>query len=144
MLRNGWSSLQRNHWPTFTGIRKQARTAYQASYFNKPQVTRKALRPIYAMREKLSGLVFLDPLIPETIRVIDETLAALPDKGPLEGTTLNLLAGLVGRQLANLGRATSIAPADEDDPLMDILDEVENLVSSRSIVYGTSTLTWDF
>ena len=26
MLRNRWSSLQRNHWPTFTGIRSDLRT----------------------------------------------------------------------------------------------------------------------
>ncbi len=126
-------------------VRQSARAAYRASFHNKAQVTRKALRPIHAIRKKLDGLAFLDPLIPSTIEAIDLALATVPDKGPIEGTTLNLLAGLLGGQLANLGQASPDSDQNESD-----IDEEDHFSTPQATpqtyptVHGTSALKWDF
>jgi hypothetical protein len=129
-------------------IRQQAKTAYRTSYLNKIQVTRKALRPIHAIRQKLIGLFFLDPLISATIRTIDETLAAVPDQGALEGVILNQLSGLLGGQLANLGRATveeqQCSETDDDEVAIDSINNAEVYAQGGPVVCGTSALKWDF
>ena len=129
-------------------IRQQAKTAYRASYLNKIQVTRKALRPIHAIRQKLTGLIFLDPLISATIRTIDQTLAAVPDQGPLEGVILNQLSGLLGGQLANLGRTTveelECCEAEIDEAALDSIGDVDVYAHRGPVVCGTSALQWDF
>jgi hypothetical protein len=92
-------------------VRTAARAAFEQSYVGKSSVTRKALRPILAMREKLSGLVFLDPQVGAMIATIDTTLDELPRSGPIEGRDLNMLAGLLSRELARMG----LASAEEED-----------------------------
>ncbi|MBD1401860.1 DUF3150 domain-containing protein [Pelovirga terrestris] len=84
-------------------IRTTAKTTFDASYVGKQSVTRKALRPINAIREKLVALAFLDSEIPPLINSIDDTLNQLPLSGPIEGQYLNLLAGLLSRQLMRMG-----------------------------------------
>ncbi len=124
-------------------VRQAARTAYQSSYLNKTSVTRKALRPILTIRQKLSGLMFLDPLVAQALISIDETLALIPSKGALEGVALNLLAGLLGRQLAQLGR-----PQQADDLETELenseFEERKQSAEAGPAVYGSSALAWDF
>ena len=92
-------------------IRAAAQSAYGSSYRGRSSVTRKALRPIQAIREKLAGLCFLGPIVTQALAQIDQSLDQVPQTGPIEGASLEELADLLGRQLANLG-----CPEPEEEP----------------------------
>jgi len=130
-------------------IRTMAKTAFDASYVGKSQVTRKALRPIHAIREKLVALAFLDQQIPPLIHSIDDSLNQLPVSGPIEGQYLNLLAGLLRRELARMGLPMD-QQVEEEEPfnIVDVDDEWSVPVAAlaamnegRSIA---TALNWDF
>jgi len=103
-------------------VRVAAKQAFEATFIGRQEVNRKALRPILAIKEKLQGLSFLDPeTVSETISTIDEVIGKLPKKGPITGSNLDMLAGLVGRRLANIGLPLppEIEPdtaAEEEEP----------------------------
>lgn len=125
-------------------VRFAATRAYEYSFVGKQEVTQKALRPIRTIRAKLEGLAFLDPSIGETIKTIDDTLSKLP-KGAIKGTDLNMVAGLLSRQLANMGRT------DEDDPELpddDINESVEKAFTAEipmpQDTGRVAPITWDF
>ena len=103
-------------------VRVAASHAFEKTFVGKKEITRKSLSPINAIREKLVGLLFLDPSISETIQIIDDTLQKLPADGAIKGTDLNMVAGLVGRQLANMGRTYAADEQDGDK----YEDELEN------------------
>ena len=122
-------------------VRLMARRAYEYKFVGKQEITQKALRPIKAIRTKLVGLLFLDPSIAETIQVIDDTLSKLPLDGTIKGTDLNMVAGLLGMQLANLGR---VLPQDQDGE-DDTNDEAQDVVSTVSDNTGkVAPIAWDF
>ncbi len=83
-------------------VRGMASTAYSASYEGKSSVTRKALRPISAIREKLSALEFLSPDISTLIAGIDQAMDSIPSNGPIQGYRLDMLNRLL-RELSHLG-----------------------------------------
>ena len=108
-----------------------AKLSYEESFVGKLSVSRKSLRPISAIREKLSGLAFLDHSISEAIVSIDETLNKLPKSGLIEKTDLDMVAGLVGRRLANFGKALHVEPQQEEIET----EEFEEFVESVEVVY---------
>lgn len=65
------------------------------SLTGREHVTRKFLRPVRAIRDKLSGLAFLDPDIAPLVGSIDDVLAALPQVGPIDGASLAALRGVI-------------------------------------------------
>ena len=105
-------------------VRLAAKESFNTSFEKVSAVTRKALRPILAIREKLKGFSFLDPLFGETIAIIDEIILQLPKSGPIEGKSLDMVAGLVGRRLSNLGWALPPEPEPEEE-----IDEEEEPVN---------------
>ena len=130
-------------------IRTMARTAFDASYTGKQSVTRKALRPINAIREKLVALAFLDQQIPPLIHSIDDTLNQLPLSGPIEGQYLNLLAGLLSRQLMRMGLPAEQQVDEEEafngadsDEEMDI--PLAALAAMNETRQPATALQWDF
>lgn len=130
----------------FHEIRVQAKTAYEATFVGRREVTRKALRPIAAMRDKLQGLSFLDPEIAETIHGIDEVVTKLPKSGPITGADLDMLAGLVGRRLANIGRPLPDNPqeAEEDDLEDGIQGDGSPMPAASIIPQRLAPLVYDF
>ena len=54
-------------------------------------MTRKVLNPILRLRDKLSGLAFVDPGIAPIVKRLDVGLAQLPNNGALEGEVLTQL-----------------------------------------------------
>jgi len=121
-------------------VQVAARHAFENSFVGKQEITHKTLRPIKLIREKLVGLLFLDPSIAETIQVIDDTLAKLPEEGAIKGTDLNMVAGLVGRQLANMGRVVTEVEVVEEVPEEAIpADIIASLDTGR-----VAPITWDF
>ena len=129
-------------------IRVAARQAYETSFIGKLEVTRKALRPLKSIREKLAGLAFLDPSIADTLLIIDATLDKIPKTGAIKGCELNMVAGLLGRQLANLGRVVppeaphEVSSEDDDEYEEEIVYVDEDDTSEE--VHEITTLNWDF
>lgn len=106
--------------------RTAAKLANDTSFAGKLSVTRKALRPIVSMRDKMAGLIFLNPAeIQSMIGVIDQTIAALPKSGPIEGVHFNSLVGLIAR-LSKMGSTFTMA--------VDVEEEEEEVVSSDPII----------
>jgi hypothetical protein len=124
-------------------IRMAAKTAFEESFVGKASVSRKALRPISAIREKLLGLAFLDPSCSETIASIDETLAKIPKNGPIEKTDLDMVAGLVGRRLANFGRTLPVEPEPEPE-IEEVEPEPEIVLAAIPQPQQIAPLAWDF
>lgn len=126
-------------------VRVAAKSAYESSYLGRSSVTRKALRPVAAIREKLAGLCFLGPVVIDALEVIDQTLAQVPQNGPIEGPTLKMLSGLLGRKLANMGRPDGEEqepePSLEDEALS---EERKDLPSGPLPPQPTAALAWDF
>jgi hypothetical protein len=122
-------------------VRLTARQTFENSFVGKQEISRKTLRPIKSIREKLAGLLFLDPSISETIQVIDDTLNRLPD-GAIKGIDLNMVAGLVGRQLATMGLSVQQEPEGEDE-LDDELILPEEIIVSED-TGKVAPITWDF
>ena len=127
-------------------VRVVARQTYENSFVGKQEISSKTLRPIKSIREKLVGMLFLDPSIGETILSIDETLKKLPEKGAIKGTDLNMVAGLVGRQLANMGRIVVNNPEVDSD---EAIEEAEESVVVPEEIISPNTgkvepITWDF
>lgn len=93
-------------------INQQARQAWEESYKGRPSVTRKALRPIKSMLDKLRGLEFLSPYLLTLAVQVEEVLASLPKSGPIEGRNLTSLIGIL-HVLGDL--PLDEVPADEED-----------------------------
>ncbi len=123
-------------------VRLVARRVFEKTFVGKQEVTFKALSPIMTIREKLVGLQFLDQSITDTIQIIDDTFSIIPADTAIKGTDLNMVAGLVGRQLANMGRPVA-TDADEEDlefPGEDqALDEIVSQDTGKVV-----PITWDF
>ena len=133
-------------------IQVVARQTFENSMVGKLEITHRTLRPIKAIRAKLTGMLFLDPAIAETIQVIDDTLNKLPEDGVIKGTDLNMVAGLVGRQLANMGRAiTTQEPDSEEAEELQGEDETETPgidipveIIQQQDTGKVAPITWDF
>lgn len=117
-------------------VRMAAENAYKESFVSRLSVSRKALRPIAAIREKLSGLSFLDHSIIDAIQSIDETLNKLPRTGPIEKTDLDMVAGLVGRRLANFGRTLPVEPEQEVETELELEAEAELEAAPEPIIFA--------
>lgn len=126
-------------------IRVAAKTAYEASYSGKTEVTQRALRPIVQIREKLMGLGFLDVSLVDTIRDIDDVINCVPAKGPISGKALNLLSGLLGNQLMHLGRPKVVAA---EEPLEEVVNEEEMdapaPMDAEPVTTTVTSIDWDF
>lgn len=75
----------------FHEIAQLAREALEKSFQGKGEVTRKALNPFKAIRDKLDGLSFMDGRFQAVIREIDRLLMAVPAKPPIAGIPLDQL-----------------------------------------------------
>ena len=122
-------------------VRSVARRAFDRLFVGKEEVSKSKLRPIKLIREKLTGMLFLDPSIAEAIEIIDDTLEKLPEAGSIKGTDLNMVAGLLGRQLANMGRVVRQENENEDvgEEATEVIAEAVNQHTGK-----VEPITWDF
>ena len=118
-------------------IRETAYWATKYYFTDREEITRKTLRPVKAIREKLAGLHFLHPTIIETVQLIDDTLNRLPKYGAITGDDLATVADLVKKQLATMGRMSLRQHGS---------DEMLNVAPSR-LTENTgkvAPIAWDF
>ena len=76
-------------------IASESRDFMRASLTGRNEVTHKFLRPVRAIRAKLSGLAFLDACIAPLVSSIDEVLAVVPKAGRIDGASLSALRGVI-------------------------------------------------
>lgn len=76
-------------------IAVEARVYRVASLTGKNEVTRRALAPLRRIRDKLSGLSFMDASITSKIEAIDEVLDRLPRRGEIRGGLLRDIEAVV-------------------------------------------------
>ena len=69
-------------------ISQQARETLEESFQGKTTVTRRALSPLKALRDKLEGLSFVDSGFRAVVLEIDRLLAGIPDRLPIQGRVL--------------------------------------------------------
>lgn len=123
-------------------IRTMAKTAYETSFAGKTEVTRRAIRPIIAIREKLVGLGFLNVNIVDLVRDIDDVLSSMPQKGAIDGKELDMAAGLLANRLCNMG----MLKADTINDFMESDIDSHDVVITREEVEReeVKAINWDF
>ncbi|MFO1431268.1 MAG: DUF3150 domain-containing protein [Candidatus Competibacteraceae bacterium] len=116
-------------------VAQEAQMLWRESLQGRNQVSRRVLRPVLALREKLQGWALLDPTVAPIVQRIDLALAALPRRGPLAGNDLNTLAGLVfllsdPDRMRQHGQAVlDSPPAEPDTERLDPTDVLESPVT---------------
>lgn len=76
-------------------IAKSASETWKNCYEGKAEVIRKALSPLKSMYDKLMGLTFVEPRASSIASLISTALGSIPKRGPITGSTLLMLQGLV-------------------------------------------------
>lgn len=94
-------------------VAQVARSTWVSSYQGRIEVGQKAVRPVRAMLEKITGLVFLEPGLNELVAGIGAVLGALPESGPIKGADFAALCGAL-HLLGNIPEARLMA---ENPPL---------------------------
>jgi hypothetical protein len=79
----------------FGEVARAATETWHRCYAGKTEVTRKALSPLKAMLDKLTGLSFMEPRVAPVAELIRTAFGYIPKRGPVSGGTLILLQGLV-------------------------------------------------
>lgn len=101
-------------------IGKLAKDAWEESYKGRTEVTRKALRPLKAISDKLTGLAFVAPeKIWGLVTNVNAALDAVPKTGPVTGSCL---MGIVG-VLAELSDLAGFMSATEKDAMFASISE---------------------
>ena len=79
----------------FSEIAKGAQEMYRDRLSGRTSIAHDTLNPLWVLRDKLSGLSFVDPLAQPAVTLIDSVLGKLPKKGSLAGGNLLMVQGLV-------------------------------------------------
>lgn len=73
----------------------KATESWENSFSGKTKVTRKAIRPLMAIREKLSGFQFSNSLATPLLELIERALRAIPATGPIENESFVALQSII-------------------------------------------------
>lgn len=101
-------------------VGEMARSLQADSLSGRDKVTRKALRPLKAARDKLVGFTFLDARVQAIADMIDTVCDAVPADGPVEGADLAMLWGITG-MLMDPVRMMAVADTYQPDSAADFL-----------------------
>jgi len=141
----------------FYEITKDATDIWKKVFEGKTEVTHKALSPLKTMREKLSGLSFVEPHVAPVIEILDATLERVPKRGLISGTSLFMLQGIVsllkdGNDLLAQAEAMMTSPAPEnvlaaffgeqeqDEPVLELDEEMEEVEPAFVPVFATGRI----
>jgi len=108
----------------FAEVSSEANNALEQTFKGRNRVTRRALRPIKRIRDKLDGLSFLDVRVSPIVDWIDEILADLPKGGAIEGRALNDLESAM-HTLADSDRLKAMGQSRLSPDQVDSDDEDE-------------------
>ena len=141
----------------FYEITKDATDIWKKVFEGKTEVTHKALSPLKTMREKLSGLSFVEPHVAPVIEILDATLERVPKRGLISGASLFMLQGIVsllkdGNALLAQAEAmmTSPTPAnvlaaffgeqEHDEPVLELEEEMEEVEPTFVPAFATGRI----
>ncbi len=110
----------------FDEIAKQAQQAYDKSFKDKDEVTRKALSPIKLIKQKLHGLSFTEPNIAPIVSLINSALNCIPKRGIIKDGDLEMFKKLL--QLLT-----------EKHTLLDIAEKIYNGTQEQEILQSLVT-----
>ena len=79
----------------FSEITKDASDIWKKCFEGKTEVTHKALSPLKTMRDKLTGLSFVEPHVVPVIELIETALTKMPKRGTISGAPLLMVQGVV-------------------------------------------------
>jgi outer membrane receptor protein involved in Fe transport len=79
----------------FGEISKEAQVVWNKVFAGKTEVSHKALSPLKAMRQKLSGLSFVEPKVAPIADLIESAVSSVPKRGLISGQPLLTIQGLV-------------------------------------------------
>lgn len=97
-------------------IAQQSSEILKKSFEGRVEATQKIVRPFAAIREKLSSLAFVDPIIAPIVDEIDRVMEELPKTGKFSGTPFHALRGLAELMAdADRLREYAVAMVDADD-----------------------------
>jgi len=74
---------------------KDANSMWDTTFAGRSEITQKTLGPLRSLESKLSGLTLVDPLVQPVIAMIQDALSRMPPSGPIAGTDLATVQGLV-------------------------------------------------
>ncbi len=96
MINSGLPDEVKNLGNTlFSEIAKDANEIWTKVLEGKTEVTHKALSPLRTMKEKLSGLSFIDPHVVPVVNMLGMVLDKMPVKGYISGASLLMVQGVV-------------------------------------------------
>lgn len=122
-------------------VAQDATEALAASFQGKVEVTRRALRPVKAILDKIEGLAFVSSGCAPLVQYIQERLDAVPKTGPVEGRPLlglrillewlsmpaNPKRAFFGNEVDNT--AIPVVPAEPEAPAPAPLPAVESVAA---------------
>lgn len=76
-------------------VAQDARTFFKESFLNRNRANRKTVNAVIRIRERLSGLSFLNSSIQPIITMIDQVVSAMPSEGYFSGEAFWKLAALI-------------------------------------------------
>jgi hypothetical protein len=79
----------------FNEVAKTASDTWKLCYVGRTEITRRALSPLKAIRDKLIGLTFIEPEVSPVVELLDTALNCVPKRGLIAGGVLVMLQGLV-------------------------------------------------
>lgn len=79
----------------FEEVSQLANEIWKKVYMGRTEVSHKALSPLRTLKEKLTGLSFIEPHVAPVAEIIEAAINRMPPKGSITGTDLLLLQGLV-------------------------------------------------
>jgi len=101
-------------------IAQSAKETLEETYNGRTEVTRKALSPLNAIREKLEGLMFINPAeIGGLVNNVKAAIAAVPKSGPITGAVLMGLVGALNQMAGINGFVAAAQKVQEEDPFAD-------------------------
>ena len=118
-----------------------AQRTYEYYFAEREEITRRTLRPVKAIREKMAGMDFMHPEVSDAVQLIDHTLNALPKSGVIAGSDLESVSRLVGRSLTALGRVASEPSMDNNTSEVQI--DVVRTTTDRH-TGNVVPIAWDF
>lgn len=79
----------------FNEVSRSADEMWKRVFAGKTEVTHKALSPLRTLRDKLTGLTFVEPHVAPVVEIIQGAIERMPARGNITGSDLVTLQGLM-------------------------------------------------
>jgi|JI8StandDraft_1071087.scaffolds.fasta_scaffold75658_2 hypothetical protein len=111
----------------FEEVSDEINEIYDRSVLGRDSVNRRIIKPFERIRAKLYGFSFVDPIVLPLIQLIDKTIKAMPDDGPITGKELAVFSSCMmvlsseDKMRQYVDRLNSDSVNDDDDSLAPLI-----------------------